>query len=164
MAITAWEALWFLPFVAPICIWVAWSDLKFMKIRNKAVAALLIVFFVIGLVAVPLTDYPWRVAQIVIVLVAGFLANMVGVFGAGDAKFAAAMAAFVPASDAPLFLILLATVMLAALATHRIFRAMPGFRARTADWASWKARDFPMGLALGGSLLFYLVIGALIGG
>ena len=163
MALTAWEALWFLPFAIPICIWVAWSDLKFMKIRNTSVAALLLVFFVVGLIAVPLDQYPIRVLQIVVVLVIGFFANMIGVFGAGDAKFAAAMAAFIPYPDAMPFLILLSAVMIGALATHRLFRAMPGFRARTPDWASWESREFPMGFALGSSLLFYLAIGAILG-
>lgn len=163
MELTVREALWFLPFVAPICIWVAWSDLKFMKIRNISVAALLLVFIVVGLIAVPLETYPIRLLQVVIVLVAGFLANIAGVFGAGDAKFAAAMAAFIPRGDAFLFLLLLAAVMIAALVTHRLFRAMPGFRARTPDWKSWEVSEFPMGFALGGSLLFYLFLGTLIG-
>ncbi len=42
-------ALWFLPFVLPIALWVAWSDMKFMKIPNKAVLALVAVFAVVGL-------------------------------------------------------------------------------------------------------------------
>jgi len=58
---------------------------------------------------------------------------------------------------------MLATVMMAALATHRLFRALPGFRARTPDWVSWNSRKFPMGLALGGALGFYLLAGALLG-
>ena len=60
MTLTFAQALWFLPFALPISIWVAWSDLKFMKIPNKAVYALLAVFLVVGLIALPLADYPWR--------------------------------------------------------------------------------------------------------
>ena len=42
--VTTWtEAAWFLPFVIPIAIWVAWSDMSSMKIPNKAVLALLAV-------------------------------------------------------------------------------------------------------------------------
>lgn len=163
MALTAAQAIWFLPFVAPICLWAAWSDLRFMKIRNKSVAALLLVFFVVGLLAVPLAEYPWRVLQIVVVLAVGFLANMVGLLGAGDAKFAAGMAPFIPREDAGLFFMLLAIVMLAALATHRLFRALPAFRRLTPGWKSWEVRDFPMGLALGGSLFFYLLLGLVAG-
>ncbi|WP_253913262.1 prepilin peptidase [Pseudoruegeria sp. HB172150] len=151
------QALWFLPFALPICIWVAWSDMKFMRIPNKAVYALALVFLVVGLVAVPLAEYPWRLLQLVVVLVIGFVLNMGGVIGAGDAKFAAAMAPFIPLADARNFLLLFAAVLLAAFVTHRVFRAMPGWRARTAGWKSWEDKRFPMGLALGGSLAFYLI-------
>ena len=34
---TVREALVFLPFVLPIALWVAWSDMARMKIPNKAV-------------------------------------------------------------------------------------------------------------------------------
>ena len=95
MAITAWSAIWFLPFALPISIWVAWNDMKFMKIPNKAVLSLMVVFVIIGLIALPLAEMPWRLLQFVVVLAIGFGLNMIGSIGAGDAKFAAAMAPFV---------------------------------------------------------------------
>ena len=164
MALTVYAALWFLPFVVPICLWVAWSDMKFMKIPNKAVLALGVVFLVVGLVALPFAEYPWRLLHIVVVLVAGFAINMAGMVGAGDAKFAAVMAPFVPLADARLFIVLFAAVLLAAYLTHRLFRAVPAMRARTADWESWTAgKKFPMGLALAGTLVFYLALGVWFG-
>ncbi len=163
MALTQAEALWFLPFVLPICFWAAWSDLKFMKIRNKSVLALLAVFVVVGLAALPFDAYLWRLAQAVLVLVLGIVANMLRLLGAGDAKFAAGMALFVPAADAPAFFVLLSAVMIAALVTHRLFRAIPAVRSQTADWVSWQSRKFPMGLALGGGLGIYLALGPVYG-
>ncbi len=163
MALTASAALWFLPFALPICIWAAWSDLAFMKIPNKAVLALVGVFLVIGLLALPLADYPWRLLHLVVVLVVGFGLNMIGAVGAGDAKFAAAMAPFVALPDWRLFLILFATTLIAAFVTHRMFRALPAFRARTAGWVSWESKKFPMGLALGSALVFYLALGLYYG-
>ena len=47
MAITTLSAMWFLPFAALISIWAAWNDLKFMKIPNVAVLALVAVFLVL---------------------------------------------------------------------------------------------------------------------
>jgi len=161
MALTATSALWFLPFVLPICIWVAWSDMKFMKIPNKAVLALLGVFLIVGLIALPFTGYLWRLPHIVVILAIGFVANMAGLLGAGDAKFAAAMAPFVALGDAVLFMYLFAAALLAAFAVHRIFRAIPAVRRATPQWASWTSRKFPMGLALGSSLAFYLLAGVL---
>ena len=114
-------------------------------------------------IAVPLADYPWRLLQLVVVLVIGFVLNLIGMVGAGDAKFAAAMAPFVPLADATVFFFLLAAVAMAAFATHRGFRALPAFRSLTGDWVSWTRWDFPMGLPLGASLAFYLVIAAVSG-
>ncbi len=50
------------------------SDMKFMKIPNKAVLALMAVFAVVGLIALPLDVWAWRWAHfLVIVLVIGFV-------------------------------------------------------------------------------------------
>ncbi len=163
MAITAWSAWWLLPFALPICIWVAWSDMKFMKIPNQAVMALGIVFIVIGLIAVPLAEYPWRLLQLVVVLLIGFVLNMIGSIGAGDAKFAAAAAPYFAPGDARLLIYLFAAVLLAAFLTHRLARHVPALRRMTPDWQSWERKDFPMGLALGGTLAIYLLLGAFLG-
>ena len=93
------EALWLLPLAIPICIWVSWSDLKFMLIPNKAVIALLIVFLIMGLFAFSPYFYAWRWSHFVIVLVLGIVINAAGLAGAGDAKYAAAMAPFIARAD-----------------------------------------------------------------
>jgi len=156
-------ALWFIPFALPIAIWVAWNDMKFMKIPNQAVLALVVVYAVVGLIALPFSDYLWRWTHLAIILAVGFVANAARLVGAGDAKFAAAMAPFFAASDLRLVLPLYAAILLGAFAAHRSMKLVPAFRAATADWASWGRRDFPMGLALGGTLGFYLVLVALTG-
>lgn len=157
------SALWFLPFATPIAIWVAWSDMARMKIPNRAVLALVAVFALVGLIALPLETWAWRWLHLALVLVLGFVASSARLLGAGDAKFAAAMAPFVAPQDLVLFLYLFAAVLLAAFAVHRLARALPALRARMPDWESWTHKDFPMGLALGAALVFYLAIGALYG-
>ncbi|MDO9524140.1 MAG: prepilin peptidase, partial [Gemmobacter sp.] len=134
-AATSASALWFLPFVLPIAIWVAWNDMKFMKIPNKAVLALGGVFAVIGLLALPLPEYGWRWVHLAVVLAIGFAATMVGLVGAGDAKFAAVMAPFVALADVQMFLALFAAALLGAFAAHRLMRAIPAVRNATPDWA-----------------------------
>ncbi len=153
----ATAAAWFLPFVLPIAIWVSWSDMKFMRIPNVAVLALAAVFLVIGPLALPLPDYGWRWVNLAVILTLGFLFTIAGLIGAGDAKFAAAMAPFIAAGDLRLFLALFAAALLGAFAAHRLMRALPAFRAATPDWASWSHRKFPMGLALAGALVLYLL-------
>ena len=95
------------------------------------------------------------------ILAIGFVLNMLGSVGAGDAKFAAAMAPFVALQDLRMVLFLFAAVLLAAVATHRIFKRSTAFRAKTPDWVSWTHRGFPMGLPLAGTLIFYLAATAI---
>lgn len=163
LSVSAATACWFLPFVVPVALWVAWSDMARMKIPNKAVLSLGAVFALVGLVALPLGEYAWRWAHLAVVLGIGFVLNMGGLVGAGDAKFAAVMAPFIALGDAVPFAYLLAATILAAFAIHRIARRIPALTARLAGWESWTRRDFPMGLALGPSLAFYLILGCVFG-
>lgn len=157
-------ALWFLPFVVPIAIWVAFEDMRSMKIPNNAVLALVAVFLVVGPFVLPLADWGLRWSHLAVVLVAGFLLNMVRVLGAGDAKFLAAMAPFVALSDLFPFFFVLGVALPSALIVHRVARAIPMVRRMTGEWESWvRPRVFPMGLPLGGTLVIYLALAAAAG-
>jgi len=151
-------ALLFLPAVVPVAIWVAWSDMKSMKIPNRAVIALVTVFAVVGLVALPLEAWAWRWVHLAVILVLGFLMSTFRMIGAGDAKFAAAMAPFVALADVGNFLFLFAATTIAAFVAHRLVRRIRAVRRALPDWESWERRDFPMGLALAGALVFYLAV------
>jgi len=150
-------ALWFLPFAFAIAVWVAWSDMKFMKIPNKAVVALTLVYLLVGPLVLALNLWLWGWALLAVVLLIGFLANAGGMIGAGDAKFGSAMAPFFVGADLRFVLALFAACLLGAFVSHRGLRMVGPFRAATADWASWTHKDFPMGLALSGTLVFYLL-------
>lgn len=156
-------ALWFALFAAPIAAWVVWSDLKSMRIPNKAVVALVGIYAVVGALALPLPVWGWGWLHLAVVLVIGFVLTLSGGFGAGDAKFAAAMAPFVALGDLRLFLVLLATVILASFIVHRLAKRVPALRRATPGWESWERSEFPMGLALGPALIFYLVLAAIHG-
>lgn len=159
-ATTAAQALWFLPFVTPVALYVAWSDMAAMRIPNKAVLALLVVYAVVGLIALPFVDYAWRWTHFAVVLVAGFVLTMVGAMGGGDAKFGAAMAPFLALGDLQIFLLIFSASLLAAFAAHRLARAIPALRGLASHWESWSNPKFPMGLALSASLLIYLALAA----
>lgn len=153
-------SLVFLLLAAPVCIWVAWSDMKSMRIPNTAVITLFGLFVLSGPFVLSLEEYAWRFTHLAAVLAAGFVLNIAGQVGAGDAKFAAAMAPFVALADAFAVLFIFAAMLLAAFATHRLFRRLPFARAMGADWRSWDIpKDFPMGFALAGTLLAYLGLG-----
>jgi prepilin peptidase CpaA len=163
LALSSTAALWFLPFATPIALWVMWSDMATMRIPNKAVLALMAVFALVGLVALPFDDWLWRWTHLAVVLAIGFVLSAGGLLGAGDAKFAAAMAPFVALGDLGLFLPLFAAILLAAFVAHRGVRAVPALRGLTPGWVSWESKQFPMGLALGAGLVAYLGLAALYG-
>lgn len=161
--LTVGAAIAFLPFAVAIGGWVAWSDMKFMKIPNKTMIALLAVWLVVGLLAVWLTGLPfmswlWGWAFAAITLVIGFLANALRLVGGGDAKFATAMAPFFVGSDWRLVFVIAASCLIGAFIAHRIVRLIGPVRRATPDWVSWTSNDFPMGLALAGTLIFHLLL------
>ena len=153
-------ALWFLPFALPICLWVMWSDLKAMKIPNMAVMALVAVFVIVGLIVLPFEANLWRLLTMEIVLVITFLANVIRLMGAGDSKFIAAAAPFIDPGDGAQLAFIFAANLLACYVTHRIAKNT-GLRQLAPDWDRWtRGRKFPMGFALGGTLIIYLILGA----
>ena len=157
----ATAAAWFLPFVVPISLWVAYSDLRRMIIPNRAVMALLAVFIVLGPFVLPLDDWGWRWVNFAVVLVAGFVFSSLGLGGAGDAKFAAAMAPFVAVGDLSTLSLLLAAIVLATVIVHRILGRIPAFLNAVTDWKSWHSgKKFPMGLPLSLTVITYLGLAA----
>ena len=161
MGLTATAALWFLPAVIPIAIFVSFSDMKRMKIPNLATDGLLLCYAVLGLFALPFIDYLWHWLHFIIVLVVGFFLNAARVIGAGDAKFMASAAPMIAFADLHLIIVLLAACLLGGFATHRLARLSP-IRKMTDDWESWgTGKKFPMGFPLSMTLLFYLLIVAI---
>lgn len=145
--------------VLPIAIWAAFSDLKRMKIPNASVLAMAAVWPLLGWFVVPTwTMWFWGFALMAIVFVAGFLLYLTGTFGAGDAKFAAAMAGIFVGGDIGEILLIVFVCMVGALLLHRVLRSLPFVRNATPDWESWtRRRYFPFGLALSSILVFYLL-------
>jgi prepilin peptidase CpaA len=144
--------------VLPIAIWAAVSDLKRMKIPNKSVIALAAVWPLLGWLLVPWTAWFWGFALMAIVFVAGFLLYLTGTFGAGDAKYAAAMAGLFVGGNIGEILLIVFVCMVGSLLIHRILRSIPAVRSRTPDWESWtQRRYFPFGLALSAIMVFYLL-------
>lgn len=162
MDISAFSALVFLPFVLPLCVYVAFSDMRDMRIPNVIVVILFVVFAVVGLIALPFDAYLWRYLHLVVVLVAGIALNAGGAMGAGDAKFAAAAAPFIHVGDLRLLMALFAANILAAFVAHRIGKHT-ALRNIAPHWKSWTNPKFPMGLSLGGTLVLYLALGTWFG-
>lgn len=144
--------------VLPIAIWAAVSDLKRMKIPNAAVIAMAAIWPLIGWYLVGMTAWLWGFALMAIVLVLGFLMYLTGTFGAGDAKYAAAMAGMFVGGNIGAILLIIFVCMIGALIVHRVLRSLPVVRNATPDWVSWtRRRYFPFGMALSCIVIFYLL-------
>ena len=157
--VTVTQSIAFLIFVAPLSLYVAWNDLRDMKIPTWSTDALAIVFMVVGIFVMPFDDYLWRYAHFGVVLIVVMLLNAVGAMGAGDSKFLASAAPFVALPDIGIFFNLLAAGLLASLAIHRAARAIPAVRNLVPDWASWsQGKRFPMGFGMGPVLIIYLAL------
>ncbi len=180
MDIPVRAAVWFLPFILPICFYVAFTDMREMRIKNHAVVALALVYVVVGLIALPpwstgtlsgklgpfpvaFPPYVWQLLHLPVILIAGMVLNAIGAVGAGDAKFLAAAAPFVWVQDLGVVLAILMATVLGAVVTHRLARHTR-LRAIAPHWESWdRGKKFPMGLALAGALAMYLILGTVYG-
>lgn len=147
----------------PVCVWVAWSDMRAMRIPNKSVLVLMLVFLGVAPLVLPLPTVGWQLLHFAVVLAVGVVINAAGLVGAGDAKFAAAAAPYIAFGDIRFLIALFAACLLAGYATHRIAKFSP-LRRMAPDWESWaRARDFPMGLPLAATLSLYLLLAAIYG-
>jgi prepilin peptidase CpaA len=157
-------AAWLLLVAAlPISAYVAWSDMKAMKIPNVAVYALVGAFVILGALTLPFDEYLWRYSHLAVILLIGIILNAAGLMGAGDAKFAAAAAPFIAFSDGKAMIVIYIGCFLGCYALHRIAKFSP-IHKLAPDWQSWDAgKRFPMGFALGTTLVTYLLICAFPG-
>lgn len=152
---TANADLFFFIAIIPISLIVAYNDLKYMKIRNWSVIALIALFVVIGPLLLPFEEFAWRWAGLAVALVVGFGLNAIKMMGAGDAKFMAAAALFIAPEDALRVIVLLALMGPVALLFHRLAGSLFARKAFP-DWESWqRKREFPWGLPLTATLLIY---------
>ncbi len=160
MAIPDLAAMVLLVLAAPVCAWVAYTDLRFMRIRNAAVYTLFGLFVVAGPFLMPLSDYGWQLAHMPILLALGVAMNAAGLVGAGDAKFVAAAGPYLWAADMRMLILIFMANLIAAFVTHRLAKHS-SLRRLAPEWQSWSAGwKFPMGLSLAGTLLIYLTLGA----
>ncbi len=127
-----------------------------MIIPNRLNLMFIAVFLVVGILALPLADYGLRLAIGAAALVLGFVLNALKLMGGGDAKFIAAMLPYVSPLHLDLFLMVFAVMLILAFLAHRLARSIPAIRGLAPHWKSWTASKFPMGLALGSAILFYL--------
>ncbi|MBU2991992.1 prepilin peptidase [Octadecabacter sp. 1_MG-2023] len=163
VSVTVTQSIAFLIFVAPLCIYVAWNDLRAMKIPTWSTDALAIVFVVVGVFVMPFSEYAWRYSHFFVVLIIAMVLNAIGAMGAGDSKFLASAAPFVHLDDVGFVFILLGAGIFAGFLIHRVAKAIPAIRNLVPDWESWhQGKRFPLGFPLGAVLIIYLAFPLLL--
>ena len=146
----------FLVLTTPLCIWAAWSDLKFLKIPNILSILLGLVFVVSGIFLLPLDEYLWRLLIGVAAVLVGFLIYLSGLIGGGDIKLFAAMLPFITPNELYAFTFLVSITALSGVAAHRVVGKLG---LAPAGWKSWEGgKKYPLGLSLAGALIFYFLI------
>lgn len=148
--------LTFFVLTLPICIWAAWSDLKFLKIPNILSVVLALLFIILGPFVLPFDDYVGRIIVGLIALAVGFLIHFTGLVGGGDLKLIAAMLPFIAREDLVAFAFVVSIMTLAGVAAHRTIGKL-GYAPE--GWKSWEGhRKYPFGYSLAGAFIFYLGI------
>jgi prepilin peptidase CpaA len=133
--------------------------MKFMRIPNVACYALFISFLMLGPFILDMNEYGIRIAQGIVMLIAGFFITSIGLVGGGDSKFAAALLPYIALKYIPIFLIIIAVMSFVSIALHRLVGVTPGLKDLIKDWDSWNAHGmFPFGVTLAGSLIAYLLL------
>ncbi|MFT6169619.1 MAG: prepilin peptidase CpaA [Celeribacter sp.] len=151
----ATAALWILIITTPLSFLAAFNDLARMKLPNAIVLVLVALYVILGPFLFDFDIYLWGFAHGTVMYVFGMFAYAFMGVGAGDGKYAAAMAMFIPMADARFVVPLFCAYLLGAFVTHRLFRAMPVVRDATETWVSWGHKKFPVGLALAGTFSTY---------
>lgn len=170
-AITPFQALVFGVLTLPVTVWVIYTDITEMKIKNAAVLAMLAIFAVAGALLLPLGEYGWRWAHFGIVLAVGYVLSAGLGLGAGDMKYAAAVAPFVPVGDLRQLSVLFVIWTLALLVMFFLARRSAALRMAAPGWA-WlnttseedaNARKLktPFGVALAPTVSTYFFLGAI---
>lgn len=138
--------------LAPLLVAVALSDLRTLRIPNSYCLAA-IALFAASAVAGLAPDYAFRIAVAAAVLILGFAAYCLKLFGGGDVKFMAALLLFVPVDSLQLYALVFSVAMLAGIAAFLSLKRLPA--AAALNWRSMApGRQLPMGvpIALSGLL------------
>ena len=130
-----------------VCATAAWSDLKYRRIPNwlcavTAVAGLTVTFWFGGL-----SVLCSHTLHMLAALVGGIILFRFGLFGGGDAKFYAAVAAWFPLAKGVLLLIAVALSGLVLLFVWFGYRRLAGYPVRVKGGTGFDA--LPYGIAIG---------------
>jgi prepilin peptidase CpaA len=131
---------------APLLAWMAYSDLRFMRIPNWLVLGIVVVF-VVCLPFLSMVSITSRVIAAVCLLGIGFVTFAAGLFGGGDVKVLSALMLLIPPGTRVEFAMLFSVAMLLGIAVVLTVRLAPA--ASRSGWVGVRAKGmFPMGISI----------------
>lgn len=162
-------ALWVtIVLMVPMLFYTAWSDLKTLKIANWMPLTIVGIYIVTGVWGLPLDVFLWGLAAGFITL-AGFilfyyLLDLMGIdgIGAGDLKLLAAVVPFMFGKDLMLLLVLYFIAVMILWITFTILwkrqRRESSLASLNQEGTKYGRKTPPMGVAIAGAMIVYLVI------
>lgn len=148
--------------LAPLLLAAALSDLRYLRIPNSYCLSMTAVFAVAVLSGLA-PDLAIRIAVAVSVLVLGFGAYCLRLFGAGDVKFLAVLLLFIPVESLQVFAFVFSGAMLIGITAFVSLKRLPS--VASLNWRSMAAgRQLPMGVPLALAGLLHPVILLMIAG
>jgi prepilin peptidase CpaA len=131
---------------------VIFCDLRYMQIPAPLVAAIVALFCLLAVTALPFEESWHRIAVALIVLFAGIIAFAFNLFGGGDVKALSATLLLVPFAQLALFALLFSAALIGGVLLVGALRRV--FSTETSRWAFLRnERRFPMGISIGAALL-----------
>ena len=148
--------------LSPLLIYMGYCDLRYMRIPNTLVLAMVGVF---ALTApfLPIESVGARVLAASFVFAIGFVTFALRLFGGGDVKALTALMLFIPPQTWPIFGLVFSASMLLGIVFVVTMQTVSS--QQHSGWVSLRARGmFPMGISIAASgLLHPVVIAALLG-
>lgn len=132
--------------ISPLLIYMGYSDLRYMRIPNRLVLAMLAAFAIMA-PFLPRDALLDRLLVATCVFGVGFVAFAFRLFGGGDVKALAALTLFVPPPALTLFGLVFSLSMAFGILAIVTVRRVPG--VSRSGWVSLRANGhFPMGISI----------------
>lgn len=135
--------------LAPILLFAAYCDLRWMRIPNY-ISLIGIAIFLLTVPILEPSEAMWRLAASTGVFVIGFILFAMGYFGGGDVKLISVLALVVPTPIWGAMPMIFSGAMLVGMVTIGLWQRAP--RLHAIGWVSVTARGrFPMGVSIAGT-------------
>ena len=134
--------------LAPLLLATIWFDLRFLRIPNVLVGAVVMMAIVLAPFLLTWPDMAARLVVAGVVFVAGFAGFLCRLIGGGDVKLLAALMLFVPPSQLTVFCLLFSAALLIGIGVVQAMRAY-AHKPGSAWGVLREKRRYPMGLSIG---------------